>query len=111
MSESEIKGSILVVRFAVAMALWPFTAAWRAYVLVTLWAWFAVPLGLPALGKAHAYGLAILASILVMRARIPNKHDEDVTSLKAFIDLHVEAALAPAFALLGGWVAHLVMVR
>ena len=32
------------------------SALLRGYVLATLWRWFVVPLGMPAIGWAHAYG-------------------------------------------------------
>ncbi len=35
--------------------------------LTYVWAWFMVPLGLPAIGWAHACGLAILVSLFTMR--------------------------------------------
>lgn len=37
-----------------------------AYTMKTLWWWFAVPLGLPGLSLAHAYGLDALVSWVVM---------------------------------------------
>ena len=38
----------------------PVLALIHAIVVRTLWSWFAVPLGVPNIGYAHAYGLALL---------------------------------------------------
>jgi hypothetical protein len=35
-----------------------------AFVLGTLWGWFLVPLGLPAISYVHAYGLSIVVTYL-----------------------------------------------
>lgn len=35
-----------------------------AFVLVQLWAWFMLPLGVPAIGVAHAYGIGVIATFL-----------------------------------------------
>lgn len=35
-----------------------------AYILTAMWGWFVVPLGAPGLGMAHAYGLALLATVV-----------------------------------------------
>ena len=35
-----------------------------AYVARDLWAWFIVPLGVPSVGVAHAYGVILLARLL-----------------------------------------------
>ncbi len=35
-----------------------------AFTISTLWGWFIVPFGLPSIGIAHAYGVALLAKLL-----------------------------------------------
>jgi hypothetical protein len=37
------------------------------FVLTQLWAWFIVPLGVPAIGIAHGIGLSLVASMLTLR--------------------------------------------
>ena len=46
---------------ALSIALLAVGSLIRAYVLAQCWRWFAVPLGAPSIGMAHAYGLAMLA--------------------------------------------------
>lgn len=46
---------------ALSIALLAVGSVIRAYVLAQCWKWFAVPLGTPSIGMAHAYGLAMLA--------------------------------------------------
>ncbi|MOA13274.1 hypothetical protein D3C78_1333200 [compost metagenome] len=36
-----------------------------AFTLSTLWAWFIVPLGVSSIGLAHAYGVSLIASVLL----------------------------------------------
>ena len=40
-----------------------------AWAFSTLFGWFLVPLGLPPVGMAHAYGLMLVASFLKMRPK------------------------------------------
>jgi len=54
-------------------------AAFRAYVLARCWLWFVVPLGLPVLSMAHAYGLACLT--LLMTYMPPFTKDDDVKQM------------------------------
>lgn len=44
-----------------AMAL---TLPFRAYVMLTIWEWFVVPLGVPAIGFWHAMGLWVLGHVI-----------------------------------------------
>lgn len=42
---------------------------WRAFVMTRLWGWFVVPLGLPAIGIAHAIGLSLLFGVVTLNHR------------------------------------------
>lgn len=46
---------------AAALILFLPALLWSAFVAAKLWAWFAVPAGLPAFGFAHIIGLRMLA--------------------------------------------------
>jgi hypothetical protein len=52
----------------------PVMIAWRGYVLSLLWAWFAVPMGLPPIGVAMACGLSTVVALLTLDASV--KRDE-----------------------------------
>ncbi len=108
--------------FAVIVAA-PFGMLLRAYTIATLWTWFLVPLGLPVLGLAHAYGIGVLAGLVA--TYVPALKDKDVIEvadtkrrdatpyearLYALIKIGV-MALGPAVALLFGYAAHYLMVR
>jgi hypothetical protein len=43
----------------------PIALAARAWALSSLWAWFVMPLGAPAIGWAHSLGLALLPALAV----------------------------------------------
>jgi hypothetical protein len=82
---------------------------WGAYVEKTLWWWFFVPLGLPAIGMAHAYGLstflACASGALSRSAWRKNSANEKPTVAIVWL------AVGFTIALLAGWISHWFMVR
>lgn len=91
------------VSIAFALLLLPFSIILGAYVLKTLWWWFVVPLGVPAVGMAHAYGLSTIVALM------------RYTDWKAVNEgkalLAVARALAVnGMALLVGYIAHRIML-
>lgn len=40
-------------------------AAWRAFVLLAMWAWFVMPLGAPRITFAQAFGLVLIVNMLM----------------------------------------------
>lgn len=73
---------------------------WRGYVLSVLWRWFVVPLGVPTLGVAHAVGIATTVYLL----RKGSKREE--IDREYIIRATATSIVAPATALLIGWLAH-----
>ena len=69
-----------------------------AFTIQTMWAWFIVPLGVKAIGMAHAYGLSLMCSVFLGIRGLPdsNKSMEN-------LDL-VAAILINAIALLFGFI-------
>lgn len=43
-----------------------------AFTVSTLWGWFIVPLGVKGLGLAHAYGVSLMASVLMSTRGVNN---------------------------------------
>ena len=76
-----------------------------AYVGKTLWWWFVVPLGAPAIGMAQAYGIDILVSFWMMRLPRNEADDENMAGRT------IKKMGAVALCLLGGWIAHKLMLR
>ena len=73
----EVFGKIIAIIVLTALSI--FVGAWA---FSTLFGWFLVPLGLPAIGYAHAYGLMLMTSFLKMR---PKDFDtSDTTERKSF---------------------------
>ena len=70
---------------------------WQLWVMARLWLWFAVPLGLPALGMAHIWGFLILLGMLK-----PHPDVETKTTNCKVVRAVILAVLRPAFALLVG---------
>lgn len=72
---------------------------WEGFVLKVLWAWFLLPLGLPAIGMAHAVGISALVGLLAHQAP-PDLNDDDRLH-KVF----QWAVCGPIAALALGWIA------
>jgi hypothetical protein len=91
----------------------------RAYVLLVLWRWFAVPLGLPAVGMMHAYGLALLVQFATYNPPIKDRdvadgaaEERDATRKERmiYVGAHiVKDIIAPLFVWGLGYVAHGLM--
>ncbi len=80
-----------VGEFALALVL----AAWKAFVLSVVWGWFVVPLGAPAIGVLHAYGLMLMLSLVTYSIDRHKKLEEIATSEKlVFGFVHPAVALA-----------------
>jgi len=85
------------------IVLIPFSLALKAWVLAILWTWFVVPLGVPAIGNAHALGLAGLIWFSMYSGNNRKLEDYDVG------EAVVSSILAPLIALLVGWCCYTVM--
>jgi hypothetical protein len=89
-------------RLAVSLVLWPAQAFVWGYCVAVLWSWFVVPLGLPAIGKAHALGLAVIVRFVSMDvSKVIKDADEETHE---FVARQVAVFIVPGFALLFGWV-------
>jgi len=61
---------------------------WKGYVVSCLWLWFLVPLGVPAIGVLHAWGISILAGFLVLVSLpkiIQTENDAVITIIFGFL--------------------------
>jgi len=66
-----ILGALMVPGF---LLLWIGFSLWAAWAVITLWAWFAVPIfGLPMLGYWQAVGLGLLLSALRPHNNVTNE--------------------------------------
>lgn len=78
-----------------------------AYVALRLWQWFAMPLGAPAIGYAHAAGITISVKWLIMDVRIKRA---DTTEL-APRDACIAGLVVSISVFLIGAILHWLMVR
>lgn len=69
----------------------------HAFVLRYLWAWFVVPLGLPSIGMAHAYGISMLVGLMTPYRDNKKSEWSEVVAL---------AILRPLLCLLFAWAVH-----
>jgi hypothetical protein len=88
-----------------------------SYVITRLWTWFAVPLGVPAIGLAHAAGLTTLvATIRFSAAAAGNRSasQSTFTDEQRLVDIRstvLGMVIVPAVSLGVGYLAHWFMVQ
>lgn len=94
-------------------------AFFRAFVIAALWRWFAQPLGLPAIGMAHAYGFGLLINYVSAGGTVKDRDiadlavSRDATSdeRRWYVMIHVSRyLLVPAMVLGFGYLARTIMV-
>lgn len=85
--------------WAIALAI-PITV-WWAFVAATVWGWFIVPLGVPPIGKAHAWGLSIFAEMFLFSLK-RNSADSPIQAV-------LQGAFVGLVCLSFGWIAHELM--
>jgi hypothetical protein len=79
----------------------------NGFVLSILWAWFMVPLGLPAIGKAHALGLACVIGLLSHQQ--PPDCASDKPAWARIGNSMIVSFVAPVLTLIIGWIAYRCM--
>ena len=70
---------------------------WKALVAVSLWTWFIVPLGVPAVGMPHALGLTMTGWYFCSGCRVNADSDTSLTQWSA-------VQLAIGIVWLFGWI-------
>ena len=60
-------------------------AIFSAFTISTLWTWFIVPFGVQSVGMAHAYGIALFASLLQGTRGLNNNTGASMTLLQGVI--------------------------
>jgi putative flippase GtrA len=92
-----------VITLIVSLATIIISPIWRGFVISKLWLWFIVStFGAVPLGIAQSIGLGLLVSFLTHQVDTYEDKDKSDTE-RLFIKIGV-ALLAPAFALLFGWI-------
>jgi len=81
----------------------------NALVLSSLWLWFLVPLGVPAIGLAHAWGILILKNVFTFRYKYENPEpkisDEEAVTryTKILAALYTLPLVSYVFGLFASW--------
>lgn len=79
----------------------------EAFIVQTMWGWFVVPLGVPALGFWHAAGFSVLWTYLSPKYSI--YHDASDESELDYWRRIAKVWLGMAFYLVLGFIVHLLM--
>lgn len=91
-------GLVVMLTFGV------WASALRAVVLMVLWRWFLVPLGAPPIGIATAWGLGLIAMLLLPT---PDPADEP-DALEYAVRLIAASVTGSVIALATGWIVQAV---
>lgn len=100
----------LVIALLCVPVLFLINVFWGAFVSSTLWGWFLVPLGVPAITYWHAVGIgSVIAAFLGSRGMPPDieDKDEDMKFWRTMGRGFGHQIFIPAMCLLFGWVAHI----
>ena len=88
-----------------ALVLAPLAVLLKSWVLTIMWGWFVVPLGLPQIGMAHAWGIVMVAAMLARSPDTETDDDEDKPEHRLWIAVAARSFGAPLFILMCGWLA------
>ncbi len=84
----------------------------RALVLAQAWTWFVVPLGFPVLGTSHAFGVAIVASLLTHQSHVPPPVEKDQAKARTLLWKSCGTLIGGPLSMLAiAWCAHWCMVN
>lgn len=97
-----------VAKFAFGTTYLVISIIFSAYVLSVLWGWFIVPLGVSAIGIAHALGINVLVAFLKMKKKDTKKEKVD-NYFGSVCESVTLAILAASFAFGFGWIATIFM--
>lgn len=93
MKKGETDGAEAAVGCLLMIGLVPVTVLMKGWTVQCLWAWFAVPLGVPAVGFWLATGVGLLASALAGRAG--KRPDPDESPMQAVFWAAMNAVVYP----------------
>jgi hypothetical protein len=92
---------------ALAWLIWaPIGIVVNGWLLSLLWLWFAVPLGAPRIGIAHAIGVSLLVRVITYD---PDLTDKGENPIKVFVTTVLMFIVLRAMALLVAAIAHAAM--
>jgi hypothetical protein len=88
------------------------TSVFAGFVFVTLWGWFAVPFGLPAIGIFQSLGIMTLFGMFLvpMGTQLALKAEKEQTQAVTLAVAFLARMFAYALVLLSGWVYYLLFV-
>lgn len=92
----------------VLILLIPVSAAFKGFVLSRLWGYFVVPLGVPEIGIAHAFGLALVVSMFTPTPSGKDKDSEEGMGERVIRAIFMSFGV-PALILLIGWIVSCCM--
>lgn len=95
------RSDIAVAERLLALIALPIGIVIEAYAISVLWGWFVVPLGAPAVGMAHAFGINALVTVFV--------YDQHAVRDKDGLQSLAHSLVSVPIILLLAYFAHLMM--
>lgn len=92
-------------RFLIGTLAVPPLAFLRGWAIATLWLWFVVPIGVPALTIWHAAGVSLIIGLLTHQVQ----HEPDDTANDLFWTRFLTAIIGPPICVGWGWLIHWAM--
>jgi len=89
--------------------LTPFVFLYSGFIFHLLWLWFMVPLGLNAIGIAHAIGIVSIAQYTTMHLQKQKIVESGASTAQVFGAFLGYTILGPAIFLLVGWICTFFM--
>lgn len=89
--------------------------AWSSFVGITIWEWFAVPIGAPHISLVQGMGLSVLLFLFRnISGDVPDKKftvlaQQNMNGIEIIQQFFVDAAAAPTIALVVAWVISLFL--
>ena len=109
--EDEATKKTDVAEFVSFLPMLPFALIGRflfAGVLLLLWSWFIVPLGVRHISYWHSFGLTALISFVRYSGRPSKEEKRDARYWKEYVSNEYSAV---AYFFVIGWIAHLIMLH
>ena len=87
---------------------------WSGWVAATLWSWFLVPIGVPALTVLQAAGICVILRFLTFNVNLSDlalavKQSKEEATKQMWMTTGM-LIVVPALTLFSGWIIHLLMM-
>lgn len=109
MAKEEEDTSKIAMGCVLLLLMIPVGILLKGFVLCQTWAWFMVPLGVVAIGQAHAYGLATMATLFIYTGSHSANNDSEKSMGHAVLKAFGTLIVVPLVVWGVAWICHMYM--